>query len=182
MSIFPYVATCGVISAHILNSTNDRVCVECSFSSFSSHDAGCFVMLLSQHDQQLSLPRVAMTLKKINGSSNVKGCIAVPGLTSPELYTVNVYNHNKEGFLVASYEVDVTPESWPSPKPNATKISQSTKLVGKPACIHACISRYIPNNLWVLHGHYFRHYYIPQYSRHHPAKWWVMAAMFAYWV
>ena len=74
-------------SVVITGSTEGRVCLECSFSSFST-DTGCTVELVSSDSSSCVL--YTETINK-SGNGTVEGCVS--GITSGE-YDVRVYDQS----------------------------------------------------------------------------------------
>ena len=79
--------TFGVESVVITDTTGGRVCLECSFSSFST-DTGCTVELVSSDSS--SCVQYTETISR-SGSGTAKGCVS--GVTSGE-YVVRVYDQS----------------------------------------------------------------------------------------
>ena len=79
--------TFGVESVVITDTTGGRVCLECSFSSFST-DTGCTVELVSSDSS--SCVQYTETIKR-SGNGTAEGCVS--GVTEGE-YIVRVYDQS----------------------------------------------------------------------------------------
>ena len=93
--------TFGVESVVITDTTGGRVCLECSFSSFST-DTGCTVELVSSD----SSSSIIQYIKKINRSGNgtAEGCVS--GVTEG-VYDVRVYDQRSSGMVHDIIDVTV---------------------------------------------------------------------------
>ena len=104
--------TFGVESVGITDSAGGRVCLECSFTSFST-DTGCTVELVSS-DSSCSCVQYTQTINR-SGNSTAKGCVSD---VAEGVYDIRVYDVNSS---ILQYEVtDITVLSLP------TAISPST--------------------------------------------------------
>ena len=105
MRLFKYhLATFGVESVFITDTTGGRVCLECSFSSFST-DTGCTVELVSSDSS--SSVQYTETIN-ISGSGTAKGCIS--DITRGQ-YDISVYDQSSHMLFETFTGVNVTGET-----------------------------------------------------------------------
>ena len=99
MQIFCFSGTFGVESVVITDTTGGRVCLECSFSSFST-DTGCTVELVSSDSVNYR--------DTFNRRGNTaEGCVS--GVTAGE-YVVRVYDQSSSELV---HEIDNVTVSMP---------------------------------------------------------------------
>ena len=102
MRFFKYhVDTFGVESVVITNTTGGRVCLECSFSSFST-DTGCTVELISSDSS--SIVQYTETINR-SGNGTAEGCIS--GITRGQ-YDISVYYQSSHMLFETFTGVNVT--------------------------------------------------------------------------
>ena len=100
--IIPSIDTFGVQSVSISDTTGNRVCLQCVFSSFST-DSGCTVELV---DSSTTLVHYSTVF---NRSTNIaEGCIT--DVTSG-LYDIRVYDQGSNVVAVTITSVDVTDDT-----------------------------------------------------------------------
>ena len=92
--------TFGIESVVITDTTGGRVCLECSFSSFST-DTGCTVELVSSDSS--SSVQYTETINR-SGNSLAEGCVS--GVTAGE-YIVRVYDQSSSKLVYKSENVTV---------------------------------------------------------------------------
>ena len=99
MQIFCFSGTFGIKSVVITDTTGGRVCLECSFSSFST-DTGCTVELVSSDSVKYR--------DTFNRRGNTaEGCVS--GVTAGE-YVVRVYDQSSSELV---HEIDNVTVSMP---------------------------------------------------------------------
>ena len=102
MLIILFIDTFGVQSVSITNTTGNRVCLQCVFSSFST-DSGCTVELVDSGTTLVHYFTV------FNRSTNIaEGCIT--NVTSG-LYDIRVYDQGSNVVVVTITSVNVTDAS-----------------------------------------------------------------------
>ena len=99
-----FSGTFGVESVVITDTTGGRVCLECSFSSFST-DTGCTVELVSS-DSSSSVQYTETINRSGNGSA--KGCFS--GITRGQ-YDIRVYDQSSRMLFETFTGVNVTRET-----------------------------------------------------------------------
>ena len=105
MCFFKYhVDTFGVESVVITDTTGGRVCLECSFSSFST-DTGCTVELVSCDSS--SSVQYTETINR-SGNGTAEGCVS--GITRGQ-YNINVYDQSSHMLFETFTRVNVTGET-----------------------------------------------------------------------
>ena len=92
-----HLATFGVESVVITDTTGGRVCLECSFSSFST-DTGCTVELVSSGSVQYT-----KTITR-SGNSIAKGCVSD---VTEGVYDVKVYDQSSSELVNETTDVTV---------------------------------------------------------------------------
>ena len=114
--------TFGMESVVITDTTGGRVCLECSFSSFST-DTGCTVKLVSSDSSSCVL--YTETINR-SGNGTAKGCVS--GVTEGE-YVVRVYDqssselvHEVNHVTVLSLTITTSTSKMSSPSPSITTI------------------------------------------------------------
>ena len=96
IQVFCFSDTFGVESVVITDTTGGRVCLECSFSSFST-DTGCTVELVSSDSSSSIL--YTETINR-SGNGTAEGCVS--GVTAGE-YVVRVYDQSSSELV---HEID----------------------------------------------------------------------------
>ena len=104
LATFHFSGTFGVESVVITDSTGGRVCLECSFSSFST-DTGCTVELVSS-DSSSSVQYTETINRSSNGTA--KGCVS--DITSGQ-YDIRVYDQSSHTLFETFTGVNVTGET-----------------------------------------------------------------------
>ena len=107
-------------SVVITDTTGGRVCLECSFYSFST-DSGCTVELLSS-DSSSSTVQYSGTIKRA-GISTAEGCIS--GITRGQ-YDISVYDQSSHMLLETFTGVNVTGETTATTTTSATTSTHGT--------------------------------------------------------
>ena len=119
--VFCFSATFGVESVNITDTIGGRVCLECSFSSFST-DTGCTVELVSSDSS--SSVQYTETINR-SGSGTAEGCVS--GVTAGE-YVFRVYDQSSSELV---HEVDnVTVSMLQLPLPTTTTMLFSSVSLG----------------------------------------------------
>ena len=116
----------GVESVVITDTTGGRVCLECSFSSFST-DTGCTVELLSSDSS--SSVQYTETINR-SGNGNAEGCVS--DVTAGE-YVVRVYDqssselvHEVNHVTVLSLTITTSTSKMSSPSPSISTLVNNT--------------------------------------------------------
>ena len=121
--VFCFSDTFGVDSVVITDTTGGRVCLECSFSSFST-DTGCTVELVSSGSVQYR--------ETINRYSNsiVEGCVS--DVTAGE-YVVRVYDQSSSELVHEVDNVTVSMLALPTTTKMSFSSAQSRTMVISPS-------------------------------------------------
>ena len=111
-------------SVVITDTTGGRVCLECSFSSFST-DTGCTVELVSSDSS--SIVQYTETINR-SGKGTAEGCVS--GITRGQ-YNINVYDQSSHMLFETFTGVNVTEETTtttttPTGRTNSTSTTTST--------------------------------------------------------
>ena len=99
-----FSGTFCVESVVITDTTGGRVCLECSFSSFST-DTGCTVELVSSYSN--SIVQYTETISR-SGNGTAEGCVS--GITRGQ-YDISVYDQSSHMLFETFTGVNVTGET-----------------------------------------------------------------------
>ena len=117
--LYYFSGTFGVESVVITDTTGGRVCLECSFYSFST-DTGCTVELVSSDSS--SSVQYTETINR-SGNGTAKGCVS--GITRGQ-YDISVYDQSSQLFETFT-GVNVTEETTTTTTtPTGRTISSTT--------------------------------------------------------
>ena len=143
MRFFKYhLDTFGVESVVITGTTGGRVCLECSFSSFST-DTGCTVELVSS-DSSSSSVQYTETINR-SGNSTAKGCVS--GIIRGQ-YDISVYDQSSHMLFETFTGVNVTGETTTTTTtPGRTTTSTTTSTRDTRDSTSTIVGKYSVHNL-----------------------------------
>ena len=140
--------TFGIQSLVITDTTGGRVCLECSFTSFST-DTGCTVELVSS-DSSSSSVQYTETINR-SGNGTAEGCVSN---VTRGVYDVRVYDVNSS---ILQHEVtDVTVMSQPTTTYPPTPSSMSYITIIRTECQSQSEWSVILLEMYLLCTHIYR--------------------------